>query len=120
MRENLNIADIKENIINAGMLSGLSKEEATKTFDNALKFVEENYNTPADSEPDMDILKTKDLLPAPTLNTKIFKGLENWVIQTAENTNAPVDYVAFSLLAGAAGIIGLSRIISTQTDWVQH
>lgn len=68
----------------------------------------------------MDILKTKDLLPAPTLNTKIFKGLENWVIQTAENTNAPVDYVAFSLLAGAAGIIGLSRIISTQTDWVQH
>ena len=120
MRENLNIADIKENIINAGMLSGLSKEEATKTFDNALKFVEENYNTPADSEPDMDILKTKDLLPAPILNTKIFKGLENWVIQTAENTNAPVDYVAFSLLAGAAGIIGLSRIISTQTDWVQH
>lgn len=68
----------------------------------------------------MDILKTKDLLPAPKLNTKIFKGLENWVIQTAENTNAPVDYVAFSLLAGAAGVVGLSRSISTQTDWVQH
>ena len=102
------------------MQSGLSKEESLKTFENALKFAEENCNTPADSEPDMDILKTKDLLPAPKLNTKIFKELENWVIQTAENTNAPVDYVAFSLLAGAAGVVGLSRSISTQTDWVQH
>lgn len=119
-KEYLNMNEVKQNIINAALQSGLSKEEATKTFDNALKFVEENCNIPADSEPDMDILKTKILLPAPKLNTKIFKGLENWVIQTAENTNAPVDYVAFSLLAGAAGIIGLSRTISTQTDWVQH
>lgn len=116
----LDINEVKENIVNAGMQSGLSKEESLKTFENALKFAEENCNTPADSEPDMDILKTKDLLPAPKLNTKIFKGLENWVIQTAENTNAPVDYVAFSLLAGAAGVVGLSRSISTQTDWVQH
>ena len=117
MRENLNIADIKENIINAAMQSGLSTEEALKTFDNALKFVEENYNIPADSEPDMDILKTKILLPAPKLNTKIFKGLEKWVVQTAENTNAPVDYVAFSLLAGAAGVVGLSRSISPWAGW---
>lgn len=117
MRENLNIADIKENIINAAMQSGLSIEEALKTFDNALKFVGENCNIPADSEPDMDILKTKILLPAPKLNTKIFKGLEDWVIQTAENTNAPVDYVAFSLLAGAAGVVGLSRSISPWAGW---
>ena len=117
MRKNLNMAEIKENIINAGMLSGLSKEEATKTFDNALKFVEENCNIPAYSEPDMDILKTKILLPAPKLNTKIFKGLEDWVIQTSETTNAPVDYVAFSLLAGAAGVVGLSRSISPWAGW---
>lgn len=120
MRENLNIADIKENIINAAMQSGLSTEEALKTFDNALKFADTHCNNQEENEPDMDILKTKILLPAPKLNTKIFKGLENWVIQTAENTNAPVDYVAFSLLAGAAGIVGLSRTISTQTDWLQH
>lgn len=120
MRENLNIADIKENIINAAMQSGLSTEEALKTFDNALKFAETHCDNQEENEPDIDILKTKILLPAPTLNTKIFKGLEPWVVQTAKNTNAPVDYVAFSLLAGAAGIIGLSRIISTQTDWVQH
>lgn len=120
MRENLNIADIKENIINAAMQSGLSTEEALKTFDNALKFAETHCDNQEENEPDMDILKTKILLPAPKLNTKIFKGLENWVIQTAENTNAPVDYVAFSLLAGAAGVVGLSRTISTQTDWIQH
>ena len=113
----LDINEVKENIVNAGMQSGLSKEESLKTFENALKFAEENCNTPADSEPDMDILKTKDLLPAPKLNTKIFKGLENWVIQTAENTNAPVDYVAFSLLAGAAGVVGLSRSISPWAGW---
>ncbi len=117
MRKNLNMAEIKENIINAAILSGLSKEESIKTFDNALKFVEENCNIPADSEPDMDILKTKILLPAPKLNTKIFKGLEDWVIQTSETTNAPVDYVAFSLLAGAAGVIGLSRSISPWAGW---
>ena len=119
-KEFLDMEEIKQNIINAAILSGLSKEESIKTFENALRFVEENCNIPTDSEPDMDILKTKDLLPAPTLNTKIFKGLEDWVTQTAKNTNAPVDYVAFSLLAGAAGVVGLSRTISTQTDWVQH
>ncbi len=116
-KEFLDMEEIKQNIINAAILSGLSKEESIKTFENALRFVEENCNIPTDSEPDMDILKTKDLLPAPTLNTKIFKGLENWVTQTAENTNAPVDYVAFSLLAGAAGIIGLSRSISPWASW---
>lgn len=116
-KEYLNMNEVKQNIINAALQSGLSKEEATKTFDNALKFVEENCNIPADSEPDMDILKTKILLPAPKLNTKIFKGLEDWVNQTAETTNAPVDYVAFSLLAGAAGVIGLSRSISPWAGW---
>lgn len=116
-KEYLNMNEVKQNIINAALQSGLSKEEATKTFDNALKFVEENCNIPADSEPDMDILKTKILLPAPKLNTKIFKGLEDWVIQTSETTNAPVDYVAFSLLAGAAGVVGLSRSISPWAGW---
>lgn len=116
-KEYLNMNDVKQDIINAALQSGLSKEESIKTFENALKFVEENCNTSADSEPDMDILKTKDLLPAPTLNTKIFKGLEDWVKQTAESTNAPVDYVAFSLLAGAAGVIGLSRSISPWAGW---
>ena len=117
MRENLNIADIKENIINAAMQSGLSTEEALKTFDNALKFAETHCDNQEENEPDMDILKTKILLPAPKLNTKIFKGLENWVNQTAESTNAPVDYVAFSLLAGAAGVVGLSRCISPWAGW---
>lgn len=116
-KEYLNMNEVKQNIINAALQSGLSKEEATKTFDNALKFVEENCNIPADSEPDMDILKTKILLPAPKLNTKIFKGLEDWVIQTSESTNASVDYVAFSLLAEAAGVVGLSRSISPWAGW---
>lgn len=119
-KEFLDMNEVKENIVSAGMQSGLSRKESSKTFENALKFAEENCNTPADSEPDMDILKTKDLLPAPKLNTQCFKNLEPWIIQTAENTNAPVDYVAFSLLASAAGVVGLSRSISTQTDWVQH
>lgn len=116
-KEFLDMNEVKENIINAGMQSGLSREEASKTFDNALKFTEMHCNTQADTEPDMDILKTKILLPAPTLNTKIFKGLENWINQTAENTNAPVDYVAFSLLAGAAGVVGLSRTVSPRVGW---
>lgn len=117
MRKNLNMAEIKENIINAAMQSGLSTEEALKTFDNALKFAETHCDNQEENEPDMDILKTKILLPAAKLNTKIFKGLENWVNQTAESTNAPVDYVAFSLLAGAAGVVGLSRSISPWAGW---
>lgn len=116
-KEFLDMEEIKQNIINAAMQSGLSKEEATKTFDNALKFAEEHYINQTENEPDMDILKTKILLPAPTLNTKIFKGLKNWINQTAENTNAPVDYVAFSLLAGAAGVVGLSRTVSPRVGW---
>ena len=45
--------------------------------------------------------------------------MELWVIQTAENTNAPVDYVAFALLAGASGVIGLSRSISPWAGWIE-
>ncbi len=116
----LNISEVKGDIINAALESGLPKAEAIRTVNNGIKFSETHNTNFAENEPDMDILKTKDLLPAPRLNTSIFKGLEHWVIQTAENTNAPVDYVAFSLLAGAAGVVGLSRTISTQTDWIQH
>lgn len=116
-QEKANMTDIKERVISAAIRSGLSKEESLKTYDNALKFVEEHCNDWDDIEPDMDILKTKILLPAPILNTKIFKNLEDWVFQTAENTNAPIDYVAFSLLAGAAGVIGLSRSISPWGTW---
>ena len=57
-KEFLDMEEIKQNIINAALQSGLSKEESIKTFENALRFVEENCNIPTDSEPDMDILKT--------------------------------------------------------------
>lgn len=116
----LSLEDFKDDIIQAGLDCGLPEKEVMQTVQNALRYEErDNRNKPV-SEPDMDILKTKDLLPAPKLNTQCFKNLEPWIIQTAENTNAPVDYVAFSLLASAAGVVGLSRRISTQTDWVQH
>lgn len=113
----LNISEVKGDIINAALESGLPKAEAIRTVNNGIKFSETHNTNFAENEPDMDILKTKDLLPAPRLNTSIFKGLEHWVIQTAENTNAPVDYVAFSLLAGAAGVVGLSRSISPWSSW---
>lgn len=116
----LSLTDFKDDIIQAGLDCGLPEKEVMQTLQNALKYEEKDNKNKTVSDPDMDILKTKDLLPAPKLNTQCFKNLEPWIIQTAENTNAPVDYVAFSLLASAAGVVGLSRIISTQTDWVQH
>lgn len=113
----LSLEDFKDDIIQAGLDSGLPRNEVMQTVQNALRYEErDNRNKPV-SEPDMDILKTKDLLPAPKLNTQCFKNLEPWIIQTAENTNAPVDYVAFSLLASAAGVIGLSRSISPWEEW---
>lgn len=113
----LDMENIKNNIIDAGIASGLSRAESARTVDNAMRFSGKYNNNSIADDPDMDVLKVKDLLPAPKLNTSIFKGLEHWVIQTAENTNAPVDYVAFSLLAGAAGVVGLSRSISPWSGW---
>lgn len=113
------VSEVKEDIINAALESGLPKTEVIKTVNNGIKFSEAHSANFAETEPDMDILKTKDLLPAPQLDTSIFKSLEPWVIQTAQNTNAPVDYVAFALLAGAAGVIGLSRSVSPWAEWVE-
>lgn len=115
----LDIESVKNDIIDAGIASGLSRAESGRTVNNAMRFSGKCNNNSIAEEPDMDILKTKDLLPAPKLNTRIFKGLEPWIIQTAENTNAPVDYVAFALLAGAAGIVGLSRFVSPWAEWVE-
>ena len=118
-RQFRDISEIKEDVVNAALESGLTKAETVKTVSNAIKFSEAHSDNQADTEPDMDILKTKDLLPAPRLDTSIFKSLEPWVVQTAQNTNAPVDYVAFSLLAGAAGVIGLSRSVSPWAEWIE-
>ena len=115
----LSLTDFKDDIIQAGLDSGLPEKEVMQTVQNALRYEEQDNKNKPVSEPDMDILKAKDLLPAPKLNTQCFKNLEPWVIQTAENTNAPVDYVAFSLLAGAAGVIGLSRSISPWKNWIE-
>lgn len=113
----LSLTDFKDDIIQAGIDCGLPEKEVMQTLQNALKYEEKDNKNKTVSDPDMDILKTKDLLPAPKLNTQCFKNLEPWVIQTAENTNAPVDYVAFSLLASAAGVVGLSRTISPWEEW---
>lgn len=113
----LSLEDFVDDLIQAGLDSGLSRNEVLQTIQNALKYEEKDNRNKTVSEPDMDILKTKDLLPAPKLNTQCFKNLEPWIIQTAENTNAPVDYVAFSLLASAAGVVGLSRSISPWEEW---
>ncbi|MBP5698804.1 MAG: DUF3987 domain-containing protein [Alphaproteobacteria bacterium] len=118
-RQFRDISEIKEDVVNAALESGLTKAETVKTVSNAIKFSEVHSNNQADTEPDMDILKSKDLLPAPQLDTSILKSLEPWVAQTAQNTNAPVDYVAFSLLAGAAGVIGLSRSVSPWAEWIE-
>ena len=118
-KEFLDMDYTKKDIINAAVESGLPKTEAERTVNNALNFVEQNCYSVSDTEPDMDILKTKIILPAPRLNTKLFGDLEEWIVKTAENTNAPVDYVAFSLLAGAAGVVGLSRTISPWEGWIE-
>jgi putative DNA primase/helicase len=115
----LDMENIKNDVIDAGIASGLSRAESERTVNNAMRFSGKCNNNSIADEPDMDVLKVKDLLPAPKLNTRIFKGLEPWIIQTAENTNAPVDYVAFALLAGAAGIVGLSRFVSPWAEWVE-
>ncbi len=118
-QKDMTMNTLKETIVHAAMQSGLSQQEASRTFNNALQFMQNKADTFSDTEPDMDILKTKILLPAPKFDTSIFKNLESWVTQTAKSTNAPVDYVAFSLFAGAASIIGLSRSISPGETWIE-
>lgn len=115
----LDMEIVKNDIIDAAIASGLSRAESERTVNNAMRFSGKCNNNSIADEPDMDVLKVKDLLPAPRLDTSIFKSLEPWIVQTAQNTNAPVDYVAFALLAGAAGVIGLSRSVSPWAEWIE-
>jgi hypothetical protein len=77
------------------------------------------WRPPADSqtEPDMSIVE-RTVLPAPGLDLSAFgRLLSRWINDAAAAKNAPPDYVAMSLLAAAAGMIGVTRWISPWSGW---
>ncbi len=53
----------------------------------------------------------------PTLPIDLFGAWSDWIERAAEAANAPADYVAASLLAGAAGVIGNSRWAEAWHGW---
>ena len=56
--------------------------------------------------------------PPPKLPISIFSPpIADWLIKTAEGRAAPVDYVAGTLLAAAASLIGNSRKVSPWESW---
>ena len=54
----------------------------------------------------------------PAFPLEIFpQGLADWLIQTATSKSAPVDYVAATLLTGAASLIGTARRVMPWSGW---
>ena len=65
---------------------------------------------------DLSILN-RNHLPAPPLDLAIFGSWAEWIAATAECKNAPIDYVAWSLVGGAAGLLGATRWVSPWEGW---
>lgn len=68
------------------------------------------------SAPDMAVMYG-NRTSAPPLPLDIFGGWSTWISQTAEGKAAPVDYVAVSLLAASASLIGNARTVSPWAGW---
>jgi len=69
-------------------------------------------------EPDMKVLDGFRSA-TPELPLQVFGPLSNWLSQAAEAKNAPVDYVATTLLVVAASLIGNSLQISPWAGWTE-
>lgn len=55
--------------------------------------------------------------PPPALNLDHFGSWGDWIRLMAELKNAPVDYVAWALLTGAASLIGATRTVQPWPGW---
>jgi len=67
-------------------------------------------------EPDRSFLE-EDTAP-PVFPMEIFPhALADWILKAAKSKSAPVDYVAASVLTGAASLIGSARRISLWDGW---
>jgi hypothetical protein len=99
---------------------------ASTDFDSHLKAVADALDaaTPIDPStmpiaPDMSITH-RVTLPAPTLDLSAFGGqLAEWITSAAASKSTPVDYVAFSLLIAASGVVGAVRWAEVWENWVE-
>jgi Protein of unknown function (DUF3987) len=70
-------------------------------------------------EPDMDILRMRRR-PPPVLPLEVFGAAwKQWIIDTAEASACPVDYVVAPLLASASTLIGNARWAQAWPGWVE-
>jgi len=121
-------ADMPTTNIN-GLPQGWNAEEAVEegwARPNFEKLIEEAKSTKHRSppvaandnwpEPDLSILDRDT--PPPVFPMEIFPpALADWIMKAAKSKSAPVDYVAASVLTGAASLIGSARRISLWEGW---
>ena len=72
--------------------------------------------TASSKVPDSSVVR-RTVLPAPSLDLGAFGPLANWIKRAAESKSAPADYVATTLLATTAGIVGASHWVSPWAGW---
>ncbi len=97
----------------SNILALLSHADNLKEKTLRLSDTHANDNWP---EPDMSVIKTDT--PPPTFPLEIFPpDLALWLKQSAHSKSAPVDYLAATLLAATASLIGSSRKISPWPGW---
>ena len=76
----------------------------------------DGWQEPEWGAPDMAVMYG-NRTSAPSLPLDIFGDWSTWISQTAEGKAAPVDYVAVSLLAASASLIGNARTVSPWAGW---
>jgi Protein of unknown function (DUF3987) len=99
---------------------------ASTNFDSHLEAIADALEgaTPFDPTsmpivPDMSITH-RVTLPAPKLDSLAFGApLAEWITSAAASKSTPVDYVAFSLLIAASGVVGAVRWAEVWENWVE-
>ena len=77
-----------------------------------------NGHGSSDTLPDISILH-RNQIAAPPFPLEVFGPAADWVRDTAETKSAPVEYVAVSMLAVAASMIGAKRHASPWLGWYE-
>jgi putative DNA primase/helicase len=73
-----------------------------------------------DATPDMSVIAEYRLRLAPAvLDLEPFGNLAAWIAASAAACSVPVDYVAVSLLAAVAGLVGPTRWVSPWSGWIE-
>lgn len=117
----------------AALRIGLEQKEITRTINSGFN---SGYNSPRQESyknnpfvtndaivtqgiPDLSLINRKEIKPLPFPLDCFSDDLQDWMRVASKCKNAPVDYIALSLLVSCAGVIGNTIAFQPWEGWIE-